>query len=118
MMRVKEVDPSLRRAAPGRDRAVDLVKTAAIFGVLLIHVSAGGLGGAEVGSGTWFACLFWGSVSRAAVPLFLMASGALLLRPDRELTLRKLYTKNFPRLLAALLFWAVCYKVFNLLLWG
>ena len=44
MMRVKEVDPSLRRVAPGRDRAVDLVKTAAIFGVLLIHVSAGGLG--------------------------------------------------------------------------
>lgn len=117
-MRVKETDPSLRRTAPGRDRAVDLVKTAAIFGVLLIHVSAGGLSGAEVGAGTWVACLLWGSVSRAAVPLFLMASGALLLRPDRELTLRKLYTKNFPRLLVALLFWAMCYKVFNLLLWG
>ena len=117
-MLVKAENAPLRGAAPGRDRTVDLVKTAAIFGVLLIHVSAGGLSGAAIGSGTWIACLFWGSVSRAAVPLFLMASGALLLRPDRELTLRKLYTKNFPRLLAALLFWAVCYKVFNLLLWG
>lgn len=117
-MLVKAENAPLRGAASGRDRTVDLIKTAAIFGVLLIHVSAGGLSGAAIGSGTWIACLFWGSVSRAAVPLFLMASGALLLRPDRELTLRKLYTKNFPRLLAALLFWAVCYKVFNLLLWG
>lgn len=100
-----------------RNRAVDLVKTIAICGVLLIHVSAGGLGG-SVGSFQWLSSLFWGSVSRAAVPLFLMASGALLLDPDREMTVKKLYTKNFPRLLAALLFWAACYKLFQLLAWG
>lgn len=102
---------------PTRNQTVDLVKAVAIASVLLIHVSAGGLGGA-VGSPEWISCLFWGSVSRAAVPLFLMASGALLLDPARELTLKKLYTRNFPRLLAALLFWAVCYKVFYLLAWG
>lgn len=62
--------------------------------------------------------LFWASVSHASVPLFLMASGALLLDPGRELTLRKLYTKNFPRLLIALLFWAVCYKLFIMVLFG
>ncbi|SFP39980.1 Surface polysaccharide O-acyltransferase, integral membrane enzyme [Oscillibacter sp. PC13] len=102
---------------PTRNQTVDLVKAVAIASVLLIHVSAGGLGG-EVGSAEWISCLFWGSVSRAAVPLFLMASGALLLDPARDLTLKKLYTKNFLRLVAALLFWAVCYKVFHLLVWG
>ena len=41
-----------------------------------------------------------------------------LLDPGRELTLRKLYTKNFPRLLIALLFWAACYKLFIMVLFG
>lgn len=40
-----------------------------------------------------------------------MASGALLLSPERELTIKKLYTRNLLRLLAALLFWAACYKL-------
>lgn len=40
-----------------------------------------------------------------------MASGALLLTPEREMSLRKLYSKTIPRILAALFFWAVCYKL-------
>lgn len=103
---------------PQRDVSVDLVKTLAIVSVLLIHVSAPGLSGAEVGSPRWLTCLFWDSISRMAVPLFLMASGALLLDPERPLPLRKLYGKNIPRLLIALLFWAACYKLFDLVLWG
>lgn len=54
---------------------------------------------------SWLAGLLWSALSHAAVPLFLMASGALLLDPTRELSLKKLYTKNFPRLLAAMLVW-------------
>lgn len=107
----------MTEAAPARSQAVDLVKTVAIFGVLVIHISAGGYE-APAGSADWLWSLFWGSVSRGAVPLFLMASGALLLSPRREVTLRRLYTKNFPRLLIALLFWAACYKVFALAMAG
>ena len=94
-----------------RNYAVDLVKTVAIAGVLLIHASAGGLSGTEAGSPFWLSCLFWNALARPAVPLFLMASGALLLPPERELTLKKLYTHNLPRLLAALFFWAAFYKL-------
>lgn len=96
---------------PPRNHAVDLVKTVAIFSVLLIHASAGGLSSTEVGSSFWLSCLFWNALARPAVPLFLMASGALLLPPERELTLKKLYTHNLPRLLAALFFWAAFYKL-------
>lgn len=103
---------------PQRDVSVDLVKTLAIVSVLLIHVSAPGVSGAEVGSPRWLTCLFWDSISRMAVPLFLMASGALLLDPERPLPLRKLYGKSVPRLLIALLFWAMCYKLFDLTLWA
>lgn len=77
----------------------------------MIHTSAGGLSGQEAGSGPWLSSLFWNALARPAVPLFLMASGALLLPPERELTLRKLYTHNMARLLAALFFWAACYKL-------
>ena len=44
-------------AVSGRSQAVDLTKTLAICGVLLIHVSAGGLAGASVGFSAWTACL-------------------------------------------------------------
>ena len=84
-----------------RDRAVDLVKTFAIVGVLLIHVSAGGFVG-QVKSAGWLAALFWGSVSRASVPLFFMCTGALLLRPERDYPPRRILTRNLPRILAAL----------------
>ncbi|MEY8389262.1 acyltransferase family protein [Oscillospiraceae bacterium 38-13] len=90
---------------PARNRTVDLVKSVAIFGVLLIHTSAGCLAPLRLSA------LFWNALARPAVPLFLMASGALLLPPERELTIRKLYTRNIARLLAALFFWAACYKL-------
>ena len=66
---------------PPRNRTVDLVKSSAIFGVLLIHASAGCLSGPV--SAPWLSGLFWNALARPAVPLFLMASGALLLPPER-----------------------------------
>ena len=96
-----------------RDPAVDWLKTAAIFGVMVIHVSAGGLA-APFGSADWVWSLFWDCAFRGSVPLFLMCSGALLLSPERDLPLRKLYTKNLLRLLAALLVWAMAYKLVGL----
>lgn len=76
------------------------------------------LTGTETGKVPWLAGLLWSALSHAAVPLFLMASGALLLDPARELSLKKLYRKNFLRLLAALLVWAWGYKLFYLLSQG
>jgi len=97
-----------------RERSIDLIKVIAIIGVVTIHACAGGFSYA-VGSFNWVASLFFGSLTRASVPLFLMCSGALMLDPNRELSMKKLYTKNYLRLLAALFFWAAAYKVFHLL---
>ena len=101
-----------------RDHAVDLVKTVAICDVLISHVAVPAFGAGGVGTPAWLWALFWAAASHISVSLFLMASGALLLHPDREMTLKKLYTKNFPRLLIALLFWAACYKLFGLFSYG
>ena len=40
-----------------------------------------------------------------------MCSGVLMLRPEKELTMKKLYTHSLPRLLIALFVWAVLYML-------
>lgn len=92
---------------------IDLVKTIAIFCVVFIH--AGGVYYAfPVGSFSWNSALFYGSLVRAGVPLFLMCSGALMLDPQKNTDIRRLYTHNIPRLLAAMFFWGLAYKVWHL----
>ena len=107
-----------REGTPPRDQAVDLIKAVAIWDVVLSHTAAAPFSGGIVGTKQWLAALFWASLTHASVSLFLMASGALLLPPERELTLKKLYTRTFPRALAALFFWAACYKLVFLALTG
>lgn len=101
-----------------RDHAVDLVKTIAICDVLISHVAVPAFAADAIGTLPWLCALFWACISHVSVSLFLMASGTLLLNANKKMTFKKLFTKNFPRLLIALLFWAACYKVFGLLLYG
>ncbi len=97
-----------------RDEKIDLVKTVAIWSVVLCHVVAAPFSGGTVGTTPWYSALLWTSLAHMCVPLFFMSSGALLLKPEKELTLKKLYTKNLARILAALFFWALCYKLVSL----
>lgn len=47
-----------------------------------------------------------------------MLTGALLLDPERELTLRQLWGRRIPRLLASLLAWALLYRLWQMGRWG
>lgn len=100
--------------AQTRDVGVDAVKAAAILGVVLLHTSTDGYA-SSMGGFDWYASLFWGCLVRASVPLFLMCSGALLLPPEKDLPLRRLWGKNILRIVVAMCAWAVFYKVFHLL---
>ena len=66
-----------------RNIPVDCAKSLAISFVLLIHASADVLRGGAVGSGYWLEGLFWNSLSRGAVPLFL--------DPDRPVTAQHIW---------------------------
>ena len=88
-----------RKAAPRRDGAVDLVKSLAICAVLLIHCSASHFANYGVGSNRWLAAAFYGSVSRWAVPAFLLCSGALMNDPGRDVSVRRLFSRYLLRLL-------------------
>lgn len=91
-----------------RNDTVDLIKTVAIFSVVAIHVSASYVA-TDVNTSLWILSCFFRSLASGGVPLFLMASGALLLRPEKYMPLEKLYGKNMPRILLALFFWAFVY---------
>lgn len=97
-----------------RDGAVDLVKSLAICAVLLIHCSANHFASYEVGVNRWLATAFFGSVSRWAVPAFLLCSGALMNDPDKDVPLKKLFSRYLLRLFAALAAWAVFYELFRM----
>lgn len=101
-----------------RVRAVDLAKCFAIFFVLLIHAGSDVLRYAPVGSIHWLSGLFWGSISRSAVPLFLLCSGALLLDRERPISARHIWRRNIPHMVMALFFWAAAYKAIGLLTSG
>ena len=92
-----------------RNDTIDLIKTVAIFSVIAIHVSAPYVAGDVTGSFWPLAC-FFRSFASGGVPLFLMASGALLLRPEKYMPLEKLYGKNMLRIVLALFFWAFLYR--------
>jgi surface polysaccharide O-acyltransferase-like enzyme len=95
-----------------REYGIDLLKSVSILGVIIIHTCT--YGDAVLSSG-WLSNVFWGSLTRASVPLFLMCSGTLFLRPGQPLSVKKLFSRSIPRILAAMVFWAMSYKIFHLL---
>ncbi len=116
----KEISKNSGECAPQekpnteRDHAVDCIKAFSIGCVLLIHVSAIGFA-SPVASGPWLSALLWNSLARAGVPLFFMCSGALFLDPERAVSVKTLFTRSIPRILAAMLLWPMAYKAFHLL---
>ena len=93
-----------------RSGSIDLTKALAICAVLLIHCSANRFAMFDVGSNRWLATTLWGTVSRWAVPVFLMCSGALMNDPTRDLSMKKLFSKYILRLVMALSVWAAAYE--------
>lgn len=99
-----------------RKRDIDLVKSLAIFGVIVIHIFAGYI--FPEGSSQWYQSLFWGTIVRASVPLFLMCTGALLLEPEKQLSVKHIYTRYFPKVIVTMVIWAFVYQLHDVILSG
>lgn len=94
-----------------RNISIDLVKAVAIIFVVVIHSCTFSF---PVSSNEWSVSLFYRALSGSAVPLFLMASGGILLNPQKEISLKKLYFKNILRIALAMFFWGFAYKIWHL----
>ena len=92
-----------------RALAPDVLKLLACVGVIVIHISGSGLDLFPIGSFSYLSSAFWDSLARFAVPVFFMCTGALMLPPERSLTVGTVWKKYFLRVLIILLFWSWAY---------
>ena len=96
----------------GRDTAADILKCLCCVSVVIIHTGSLGFTTYIVRSFNWAGSFFWTSLFRFCVPVFLMCSGALLLNPAKELSIRRILTHYFLRILAVLLVWSLLYDLY------
>ena len=76
---------------------------------MMLHVSAAHWYELDVRSFDWHVFNFYDGLVRFGVPVFVMISGALFLNPQKDIPLRKLYTKYIPRIVTAFIFWSFVY---------
>ena len=96
--------------APSRFAPADAMRVAAMFAVVLLHVSGAVVGRrASMPATDWWVAVVINSACRWCVPLFVMVSGALLLDPARREPLATFYRKRFLRVGIPLVFWTVFY---------
>ncbi|RXR30689.1 hypothetical protein EQG68_11585 [Flavobacterium piscinae] len=97
-----------------RKHYLDYIRTFALMGVIVIHVSSVEIRKFDINSNHWLIAHFFDSISRVSVPLFFMLSGVFSFKT-------KVNNKNFiitrlKRLVIPLLFWASIYTIWNLII--
>lgn len=95
------------------DCGLSNVRGIAVFLVIVIHCASQDF---YTPSAHWWISAIIDSLSRPAVPLFLMLSGALLLR--REEPTFYFLKKRILRIIPPLIFWGLVYVIFNALYWN
>lgn len=94
-----------------REGWADLLRCAAVLAVIVLHTAGSQLSNAPLGSAAWHVLNGYNSLSRWCVPAFIMLSGAFLLDPERELPLKRLFSRHILRIAAALLVWGAFYAL-------
>lgn len=94
-----------------RERLIhfDLLRILACFSVVMLHSAAQSWYGLPVTSVDWLVINSYDAIVRFGVPIFVMISGALFLNNDKEINLKKLYTRNVLRLVVLYVVWSVIY---------
>lgn len=96
----------------------DLLRVISIFFVIVIHVTSVGMSAFDSMTGAWMANTLINSISRWSVPMFFMVSGALFLDPNKQLSIKKLYTKNILRIAICIVVWGFFYSMLDQYLYG
>lgn len=90
----------------------DILRIAAIFAVVAVHLSAQHWLDVDVSSRAWFAFNLYCTTGKWSVPIFVMISGALFL--GRNISIRTILKKNVARIATVFLSWSGCYALVDL----
>lgn len=92
---------------------VDILRILSIVAVIILHYTAEVLTSTnDFHSSSWWISNGFNSISRFAVPVFFMISGAMILR-TKITSYREFYTKRVVPLLIPLLTWSLIYGLYN-----
>jgi len=102
---------------------VDLIRTVAIVMVILLHASIEGNPNLDImspnGAQLWWTSNIYDSISRSAVPLFVMLTGALLLQPTKvNEPLGVFFKKRWSRVGIPILFWGTIFFLWDFAIKG
>lgn len=88
----------------------DVLRFVAIFAVIVLHCSSDYVSQyGEISGQTWWTGTAYNGLSRICIPLFIMLSGAFLLKPGKYVSLKELFGKRLPKILIPLVFWSILY---------
>ena len=90
----------------------DILRIAAIFAVVAVHLSAQHWLDVDVSSRAWFAFNLHCTTGKWSVPIFVMISGALFL--GRNISIRTILKKNVLRIAGVFVFWSALYALIDL----
>lgn len=99
----------MSRLATKRNYAFDALRFAAISAVIMIHVSSRLFPNFD--STTFISGNIFNAASRFAVPVFAMTTGALLLREEKEISVKKIFSKYILKTVLLFVFWSGIYDV-------
>ena len=93
---------------------LDILRIFTVFFVVILHTSGYKWDDVDIHTFEWNALNIYDGISRWAVSVFVMISGACFL--GKDIPLKKLYGKYILRLVISFIFWSFCYSyVFNIL---
>ena len=88
----------------------DVLRFFAIIAVIMLHCSSDYVEQyGEISPGTWWAGAAYNGISRLCIPIFVMLSGAFLLKPAKMVTMKELFGKRLMKILVPLIFWSIIY---------
>lgn len=85
------------------------LRVTASFSVVLLHTAAIGLNNSEVFSINWHVSNIINGSVRWCVPVFVLLSGYLLIKPNHIDTYNKFYKKRLNKILVPVIFWSIFY---------
>lgn len=98
-----------------RQIELDLLRVLAMFAVVMTHVCGMETHNLPVTDKNWQMLTFIAACMTWDVPAFVMISGRFFLDPERNVTLKKIWTKSIWRLVLAFAVWSAIYQTYYVL---
>ena len=100
-----------QEAGKTRDISLDIIRIVATLAVVMIHCASPFVSGYKAGTPEFWVGNVLDGISRLGVPLFVMVSGSLFLRVEKEVTVKGLFKKNVMNIGLILIVWSAFYTV-------